>query len=306
MWWAIDYHPDRPHDAVALTPLSQMPGLDGWLYGYSVFTTLRWPLSEHWLRAHLYRLAKDAIALGLTPLPVEPTLNALTRWGENLTESALWRLTGVAHPVTLADFYQAGPPLLPTRWLLRSEPLTPPDPMNDPPQQGLTLKVQPYRDEWPTHKVGSLSKALHQRRQYCHSAGEEEVLWQDPQTGHLTEATTANVFWLSELGHLWTPPARDCLPGITRLQVIAAAPALGMTVREQGLSFVDLATEGITGGFVTNSVRGLQPIARIIGQPDLTPPLSPWVLNWSESTVQRWKTLRQQWLTRQGEGRQDS
>ncbi len=82
------------------------------------------------------------------------------------------------------------------------------------------------------------------------------------------EASRSNLFAV-EQGVLLTPP-RDgrILPGVARARAIGAARALGIEVRER-----ELTLERLAGGeaFLTNAVRGLQPV-RSVDEAELRPP----------------------------------
>jgi branched-chain amino acid aminotransferase len=78
------------------------------------------------------------------------------------------------------------------------------------------------------------------------------------------EGTASNVFALSG-GRLLTPPAEDCLPGITRGRVLELAQQDGIEAIEAPLDVETLVNA--QEAFVTNAVQGLRPIARIDGRP---------------------------------------
>jgi para-aminobenzoate synthetase/4-amino-4-deoxychorismate lyase len=79
------------------------------------------------------------------------------------------------------------------------------------------------------------------------------------------EAGRANVFAAHEWA-LHTPPDDGrILPGVARARTIEAARATGVEVAERALSRADLlAADGV---FLTGSVRGVEPIRCLDGQP---------------------------------------
>ncbi|MHB8605941.1 MAG: aminotransferase class IV [Thermoplasmatota archaeon] len=82
--------------------------------------------------------------------------------------------------------------------------------------------------------------------------------------GRLAEATTANVFALRS-GVLRTPSlAEDCLDGITRAEVIATAPKLGVQVEEAPLTVDDIARADEI--FLTASIAGIVPVVEVEGR----------------------------------------
>ena len=82
--------------------------------------------------------------------------------------------------------------------------------------------------------------------------------------GAVLEASRANVFAVRD-GTLLTPPADGrIVPGIARRRTIELANARGQKVREEHLSLDDLfAADEV---FLTNSVRGVEPVRSIDGQ----------------------------------------
>ncbi len=83
--------------------------------------------------------------------------------------------------------------------------------------------------------------------------------------GHVTEATTANVFWVRD-EVLFTPElACGLLPGITRASLLDALRRHGLDVRSGPYPLGDLT--GADEAFLTSTIRGVMGIARIDGQP---------------------------------------
>lgn len=81
---------------------------------------------------------------------------------------------------------------------------------------------------------------------------------------YLLEASAANLFWETD-GELFTPAATLPLyPGVTRNFVIDAARRSGWTVNEGEFGQSDLERAG--GAFLTNAVRGVEPIAELDGE----------------------------------------
>jgi len=81
----------------------------------------------------------------------------------------------------------------------------------------------------------------------------------------LLEAGWANLFAVRE-ETLWTPPADGrILAGMARAAVLEIADAEGIKTREQPLSAQDLLTADET--FLTNSIRGIEPITELDGTP---------------------------------------
>lgn len=92
--------------------------------------------------------------------------------------------------------------------------------------------------------------------------GVHEVVRVD--AGRLTEASSANLFWLRG-GVLYTPAAELPLyAGVTRERTLEAAQEQGMQVRED--RFPPSALADAEAVFLTNAVRGVEPVRRLDGR----------------------------------------
>jgi len=77
-------------------------------------------------------------------------------------------------------------------------------------------------------------------------------------SGHIFEASRANIFWIKDK-ILYTPPlSSGCLNGITRQQVIKQAKSLKTTVHEVDLTPAILKKSD--AAFLTNSLIGIKPV----------------------------------------------
>ena len=94
-------------------------------------------------------------------------------------------------------------------------------------------------------------------------AGADEALFLTVD-GHLSEATTANIF-LIRGGELVTP-SLDCaiLPGTTRDWILRWAPTVGLRATERALAAADLAAAD--EAFLSSSVAGILPVTRFDGR----------------------------------------
>jgi branched-chain amino acid aminotransferase len=95
-------------------------------------------------------------------------------------------------------------------------------------------------------------------------AGYHDALMLTP-TGHIAEASAANIFAVRD-GELITPPISDnILPGLTRDTVITLARDMGFTVREQSLTRSELyiADEA----FLTGTAAEIVPVASVDDRP---------------------------------------
>jgi branched-subunit amino acid aminotransferase/4-amino-4-deoxychorismate lyase len=81
--------------------------------------------------------------------------------------------------------------------------------------------------------------------------------------GAVLEASAANLFWFAD-GALWTPSTGlPIYPGVTRAVTIEVARGLGWRV-EEGTFDPDELRAG-RGAFLTNAVRGVEPLAALDG-----------------------------------------
>lgn len=244
-----------------IQPLNNAPStvVEAAYYGYSAFTSFLWPLEPHWLEAHLERVTHHAYQLGLIPPDEFKAFQPnLSHW---LNEKALLgsellrvRITALPTPITnLADFEKSP---IPTQWVIQASSYQRP-PFSKP----LTLGLVRYTKALPHIKHGSLLEPLYLRR-LARQQGLGEVLWVNGD-GHITEATTANVFFENTTGGCaqWvTPPLTQCLEGICRQQVIEEARLTGKPIIERPIAVEEIGTT-LSRGFLTNSVQGKQPFA---------------------------------------------
>ena len=79
--------------------------------------------------------------------------------------------------------------------------------------------------------------------------------------GWVSEASSANVFLIRKRQLLTPPLSSGCLPGIMRSEVIKLAKRLHIPIQEKRLKVKDLSQGEEV--FLTNSVRGIQPIQQL-------------------------------------------
>ena len=97
--------------------------------------------------------------------------------------------------------------------------------------------------------------------------------------GHLSEATTANVFLVRRAAdgvEELATPSLDCaiLPGTTRSWLLAWGERVGLRVHEGRLTPADLAAAD--EAFISSSVAGVLPVTRFAGAPIGTGRPGPW------------------------------
>lgn len=237
---------------VALPPPDQPHGL---LYGYSVYTTLKLPLSEQKIDLHLQRLKKDCKAMGLMWHYVDHEILSRIQAQFDPAKPVV-RITVVADVEHYGAFFAEGK--IPSKILLDARPT----PANQP--DGLKLKTVPYVRPQATIKHGSMAELIFLKRQ-ARQEGFDDILLIN-SAGHICESSTANLFML-ENNALRTPePERDgCLPGITRSLVLQGAQLQQISVSTAPISMA--ALQEAEGAFITNAVSGVSPVASIDGKP---------------------------------------
>ncbi len=225
-------------------------------HGLGLFETLRtWKGNATLLDRHLDRMRRSAAALGLRLDPRnEPDASAVRRLcdaaGFGPESDARLRITMTGG---------SGADGASTLWMTAGPP-----PPEFPDTRGIridrTMLVDPA-DPLVRHKtLNYWRRRIEQER----AAGEQadEVLCVTPD-GLVCEGTRANIF-LVERGRLLTPGADGpLLAGIQRGVVIERARGAGIEVAEGPVPLAAIA--GADEAFLTNSLRGIVPIGRLLG-----------------------------------------
>ena len=212
------------------------------------------------LDRHITRLTEGATILGI-PLPLSATgLRAAT--SETLAANGLHDADRASLRITLTR----GPagrglalPATPKPTLMITATQAPPAP------QGLSVMTSSVRKvrTSPASALKTLNYTDHViARREADAAGADEALMLTEQGG-IACGTIGNVFIVSGT-HLLTPPDDGAIrAGITRADVFALAPDLGLTVDEAPLSIEALrAADDI---FLTNSLWGICPVTELDG-----------------------------------------
>jgi branched-chain amino acid aminotransferase/4-amino-4-deoxychorismate lyase len=211
------------------------------------------------LAAHLERLALGCAVLGLPP--PDPSE------AERLMRRALHQagLAGVRAAVRLTLTAGSG-----GRGLERPDAPVPrlvataaPAPLPQAPARLITATVR-RNDRSPAARLKTLAYLDNVlARREARAAGADEALMLNTR-GQVASAAAANLFWIED--ESLVTAALDCgvLAGVTRAQVIAAAAALGVTVREAAAAPKTLArAEGL---FLTNALIGVRPVCELDGR----------------------------------------
>ena len=160
--------------------------------------------------------------------------------------------------------------------VIQAWPVTPP-PVGHV-ERGLSLVSSSVRRD-PSNPLAALKTIS--RADYVYArlearrAGADDALFLTID-GHLSEATTANIFVIR--GNELATPALSCaiLPGTTRDWILGWAPAAGLTPIEALLTPDDLAASD--EAFLSSSVAGILPVMTFDGRPIGAGSPGPWTL----------------------------
>lgn len=238
----------------------------GFLYGDSVFETLRTYGGEPFeLEEHLRRLERSA-ELVFIPLPLEraelerEVLAAIAAAGnpESYVRVMVTRGQG---PLGLDPGLADRP-----RWVIIVQPLVPP-----PAEQyergiaAISYRTERVADATSARgaKIGNYLISVLAMRE-ARSAGAAEALIVDGH-GRLLEGASSNVF-LVEQGTLVTPPVEaGILAGITRSHLLKLAAELDIPVEQRAPQLE--ATRAGAELFISSSIRELLAVVRLDGSP---------------------------------------
>lgn len=259
------------HLASALDP--HLSAFDrGFLLGDGVFETLRargGRVTE--LTEHLARLERSAAGLQIRLPPDAPA--TIARGIDELL--AAEGLAGSGSDAALRITVSRGPTygrgLLPPDEAPRATIVVQAWTVTAPPpghlDEGLHLVTSAVRRDpaSPLVALKTTSRADYVfARLEARAAGADEALFLTVD-GHLSEATSANLF-LVRSGELSTPsPASAILPGTTRDWILRWATGVGLQASERLLRPADLATAD--EAFLSSSVAGILPVTRYDGRP---------------------------------------
>ncbi len=144
-------------------------------------------------------------------------------------------------------------------------------PVPQPIKEGIRLCLTQFDRQFPEVKhTSQLAESIHLEK--AQQLGFQDYLRISSQ-GLLTESAYANLFLIQHDKTLVTPSVSSgCLPGTMRQSILEICQTIGLEVKETQLTPTDLET--MTGGFLTNAVRGPYPICQI--QDHLFNPENTW------------------------------
>jgi branched-chain amino acid aminotransferase len=254
----------------------------GFQLGDGVFETLRARAGHPTeLAQHLARLRRSAAGLDIG---LDAALDGRITDGI----AALLAAEGLDAPdgdasirITVSRGTMAGRGLLPLERstptaVIQAWPVTPTP--ADHLERGLHLAVSAVRRD-PANPLSALKTTS--RADYVYArlearrAGADDALFLTVD-GHLSEATSANVFLVR--GTELATPALECaiLPGTTRTWLLAWGVSAGLAPMEGWLTPADLAAAD--EAFVSSSVAGVLPVTRFDAQPIGSGRPGPWTL----------------------------
>lgn len=226
----------------------------GFLYGDGIFETIRvYTGKPFMLDAHLARMAQGCSVISL-PMP---NVEEIKRGVEQVLKTnglsdAYLRITVTRGPTgsMWSDLERSSPTVV-----IMSKPFIPHDF-----GQGLRLIVSSFRSDERNpltgiKQTGILWKIL--ARAEARRAGVDDALMLDTQV-HVSEATSANIFWVR--GNILYTPSLDCgiLPGVTRAIVLDIAHEQDISAIEGKFGLDDL--RAADEAFLTSSTWELAQI----------------------------------------------
>ncbi len=253
----------------------------GFLLGDGIFETLR---AAHGapaeLEGHLERLRDSAAGLGI-PLPddleAQIAVGIVDLLAANQlagpTADASIRITVSRGVFAARGLLPADEPVEPTI-AMQAWPVSPPPPSHL--EVGLHLVASTVRrdPESPLSGLKTTSRADYvYARLEARRAGADDALFLTVD-GHLSEATSANLFVIR--GSELATPSLACaiLPGTTRSWILSWATEVGLATQEGWLTTRDLAEAD--EAFLSSSVAGILPVTRFEGSPIGSGAPGPW------------------------------
>lgn len=232
----------------------------GLVRGYRIFTACRTVKGKIFQKqAHIDRLFASAKEVYMD-LPHGPEVLS------ELLEEALVQNASADHELVLEVFYTGGlaedngtAPSGPAQlliWVLK---------LKLPPKRwyeaGIHLATFVHQRPYALVKLTSYIGAVVAHQTVVKAQGADMPLFISPDTGHVLEGSTFNMFFVRD-GALYTPPLDGrVLRGITRGVVLEAARTLGLFCHEVPIAASEMAS--CQEAFITSSTRTLVPVRQI-------------------------------------------
>ena len=232
----------------------------GLVRGYRIFTACRTVKGAVFQKqAHIDRLVASAKAIYMD-LPHGPEVLSA------LLDEAVVRNAAAGHELVLEIIYTGGlsedngtAPSGPAQlliWVLK---------LKLPPQtwyeNGIHVATFVHQRPYALVKLMSYIGAVIAHQTVVKAQGADMPLFLSPDTGHVLEGSTFNMFFVRD-GALYAPPLDGrILKGITRGVVLDVAKALGIVTHELPVLASDIS--GFQEAFITSSTRTLVPVRQV-------------------------------------------
>jgi branched-chain amino acid aminotransferase len=232
----------------------------GLVRGYRIFTACRTTRGQIFQKqAHIDRLFASAKEIYMD-LPHGPEVLSA------LLDEALLKNASAGHDFLIEIIYTGGlaqdngtGPLGLAQLLIWVLPLKLPAPAVY--EHGVHLATFVHQRPYPKVKLMFYLGGVIAHQTVVKEQGADMPLFISPDTGHVLEGSTFNMFFVRD-GVLYTPPLDGrVLKGITRRVVIDAAVALEIPVSESAISATDIS--GFQEAFLTSSTRTVLPVRQI-------------------------------------------
>jgi len=232
----------------------------GLVRGYRIFTACRTTRGQIFQKqAHIDRLFASAKDIYMDLPHDQEALAALL-------DEALLKNAGAGHDLLIEIIYTGGlaqdngtGPSGSAQLLIWVLPLK--MPAKEVYDAGVHLATFVHQRPYPLVKLMFYLGGVIAHQTVVKEQGADMPLFLSPDTNHVLEGSTFNMFFVRD-GVLYTPPLDGrVLKGITRQVVIDAAIALGITVSEIAISATDIS--GFQEAFLTSSTRTILPVRQI-------------------------------------------
>lgn len=238
----------------------------GFLYGDGIFETMRSYGGRIFrLADHMRRLAQSADIIGLRLLPTQKELGDICNrlLDRNALADAIIRISATRGPSAGGiGISRVGAPTI----VAFARPPTPlPD---DAYAEGVSTRIVSVRRN-PSAAVDSRIKSMNFLNYILARAEAEQAGAYDgimlSGSGHISETTTSNIFFVKS--ERLITPSLDCdaLPGITRAVVLELADGMGIDIEERRVEPTELPA--FSECFITNSGLEMVPVTRIDDSP---------------------------------------
>ncbi len=249
----------------AMVPRSQakIPAMDyGFLYGYGLFETMRaYSGVVFRLDSHIARLAKSANILGIAVDTAVLKKAVMDTLKANRLRDARVRLTAsIGEGSLMPDLHSCTAPsvlVVAAKYIPYADEVY---------RRGFRVIVSSIRRNGqspvPAMKTANYMESL-LARQEAKTAGVDDALFLN-EKGQVTEASTSNVFLVSQ-NVLRTPRQESgILPGITKDAILELAPQIGIMALETDILPEEIAEAD--EAFLTNSVVEIMPVTNLDGK----------------------------------------